>query len=261
MKLNKPPVIEAWIEFCLDLSEEPVDADGVFDEAAAREFVYERISGKFDEKYEDIRYELKHGAAEKDGRVEVSQEVSFDRLRTRNSQKNFCLQVGRDILVLNQLKVTDEWGGYERMRDEAFENLAEFLKYRRLKGIQRIALSYRDMVKLPANVGKNVEEYLKVVPTYPESFGPMMLFNLGLHLPSAIPETILDLSIKSVRPTKENRDCSMFLMDWQMCPTEKATDYEDFGRSWLDLAHKEIRDRFITAFTESGLALFEPEEL
>ena len=238
-----------------------MDADGAFDEAAAREFAYERINGKFDEKYEDVRYELKHGAAKKDGRVEVSQVVSFDRLRTRNSQKDFCLQVGRDILVFNQLKVTNEWGGYERMRDEAFENLAEFLKYRRLKGIQRLALSYRDMVKLPANAGKNIEEYLKVVPKYPESFGPMMLFNLGLHLPSAIPETILDLSIKSVRPTKENRDCSMFLMDWQMRPTEKATDYEDFGRSWLDLAHKEIGDRFVTAFTESGLALFEPEDL
>ncbi len=111
MKLNKPPVIEAWIEFFLDLSEEPVDADGVFDEAAARKFVCERMSDKFDEKYEDVRYELKHGVAEKDGRIEVSPEVSFGRLRTRNSQKDFCLQVGRDILVFNQLKVTDEWGG------------------------------------------------------------------------------------------------------------------------------------------------------
>jgi len=261
LKLNKPPVIEAWIEFFLDLSEEPLDADGAFDEAAAREFVYERINGKFDEKYEDVRYELRHGAAEKDGKIEVSQEVSFDRLRARNSQKDFCLQIGRDILVFNQLKVRNEWAGYERMRDEAFENLGEFLKYRRLKGIRRVDLSYRDMIKLPANAFKNVKEYLKIVPTYPKSFGPMMLFNLGLHLPSAIPETILDLSIKSVRPTEENRDCSMFLMDWQMRPTEKVTDYEDFGRSWFDLAHKEIRERFVTAFTDSGLALFEPEDL
>ncbi len=260
MKLGRPPVIEAWIEFFLDLSEEPVDATGAFDESAAKKFVNEEMEGKFDEKYEDIGYKLKQGVAQKDGKIEVSQEVSFDRLRARNSEKDICLQVGRDILVFNQLKVEKKWGTYENMRDAAFESLAKFLKFRGLKGIRRVSLSYRDMIKLPEGAAKNIKKYLRVRPGYPESFGSVMLFNLGLRLPSEIEKTVLDLSIKSVRPTEENQDGSMLVMDWHMRPTEKIIDYNDFGRTWLDLAHEEIQNRFMMAFTKEGFDLFEPEE-
>lgn len=260
VKLRKPPVIEAWIEFFLDLSEEPLNAEGAFDMSAAKKFVYEEMDGTFDEKFEDIRYEVRGGFANRDGNVKFAPEVQFDRLRARNAGKNICLQVGRDVLVFNQLKVRNEWHGYEKMRDAAFDSLAKFLKYRGLKGVRHVGLSYRDLIRFPEGTAESVEKYLQVSPKYPDSFGKMMLFNLGLHLPAGIEETILDLNVKSVRPTEENANCSMLLMDWQMRPTEKVIGYPDFGRDWLDLAHQEIKKRFVMVFTPKGLDLFEPEE-
>ncbi len=249
-RFENPPVIEAWIEFRFDLSEEVEK----WDEEKAREFVDKYLEGF---KTKDIFGFSRFSIDSKTGKLAHPTEVIFDRIRAYSEDEDSCVQAGRETLIYNQIKKEKkEWPEYINMKKGAFSVLEKYMEYRKLPKIVSVALHYRDFVKIPIGEKSKLEleDYFKVYPETPDEIGDMSAFSFSVQLPKACQSSHTILAMQTV-PSKDKSDKNFgFLMDWHVISTICVESIDTAG-DWIDSAHGDLFNFFKSAFTQRGLEL------
>jgi uncharacterized protein (TIGR04255 family) len=241
---KKPPVVEAWIEFYFDLSEENIP----WTEEYAVNFIKENFpnySPKNSEYFARISINSK-------GEPDFSKtDKFFNRIRAFSKNGEYCIQAGRNVLIFNQINKGD-WLGYDNMRDKAFEVLEQYLNYRKFERLLNTCLHYRDLIVIPsANEKINLEDYFKIYPKVCESFGDTWRINLELVLPQSCKQgvtifTLLQVSDKNVKNFR-------FYIDWHVTPYDGSIPTNTCeAKLWFDAIHSDLRKRFEETFTDKA---------
>lgn len=263
MKLRKPPVIEAWIEFRFELTEDV----GPWDVHEARRFLERYYEGIFEPKLVGWQHQVVyHHEANKPPHGKAS--AQFTKLRASNVAEDRYLQVGRDTVALNVLKKNDrEWPAFSAWRDEAIVlmmNYIEFVQQRSVLSVQP-ALHYRDVVPLPLTGGKlEPKDYLNIYPEVPAPiFGDVNHFFIGLVFGSKISEIgrtqLLVTPLEREESAAQNEHVRL-QMDWHIVSTElQSPDQRRLGE-WLDRADHDVVEAFKNVFTKAAWELFEPQD-
>lgn len=260
MEFKKPPILEAWIEFYLDLTDESITWDRDF----AESFIDREYGAEFPKRNFNLLASGGKVQVEKGIPHIINANIEFDRIRAKTENEDYCIQAGRDILVVNQIKKDDiDWPRYETLLDKAIDALGRFITFRGLNGITGTSLHYRDLIVIPPKEnedGISLDKYFRISPRIPtEDFGSMSSFNVSFELPDICEDCVANLTLQTTRSRIKSEDnCFRFMMDWHLrstCLFEKL----DQTVSWLNNAHQSLHTRFKNSFTEEGLKLFEPE--
>jgi len=239
---KKPPVVEAWIEFYFDLSEENIP----WTEEYAVDFIKENFPDYLPKNYE---YFARINVNSK-GEPDFSKtDKSFDRIKAFSKDSEYCIQAGRNVLIFNQINKGD-WPGYDNMRDKAFEVLEKYLDYRRIEKLLNTSLHYRDVINIPSESGKiNLEDYFKIYPKVNDSFGDIYRINLELVLPRSCERGVTLFTLLQVLDRDINN--FKFYMDWHITPNENSilTNTKE-AKVWFDSTHSDLRKGFEEAFTD-----------
>jgi len=253
---EKPPVVEAWIEFRFALTQE----DSRWDEDTARrlvkhcfeDFIPDRLLQSI-----DVDINIAPGQSN----PTTTPRVSFERVRAHSPDGSHCVQVGRDALVFNQL-AKGKWLGYGCMRDAAMVAAEKYMGFRGFDDLATVSLHYLDVVAIPRTTDSGIElpDWLRVYPHVPsDSFGAVSAFKLTLQLPSMCENALAILRIQSVPCAGEDDTVARFAVDWHVSSTVRISTLDDAGR-WLDSVHGTLENSFKRAFTAGCLGLFNPEE-
>jgi uncharacterized protein (TIGR04255 family) len=249
-EFKNPPVIESWMEFEVDLTEESI----LWDEDTAKELMRKCFS-----EFPKMDFLGLAQVSVNQKTREVSQTgVSFERVKAFTESQDKCVQAGRNIFVFNHIK-KETWPRFEERRGQVFDSLNKYMAFRQISKLRTVALHYKDMVKIPKD-GKSeikLEDYFTVCPRVPEeTFGELSNFSFSLELPNFCEPAIIVLTIQSIPPQNSSDTHYQFAMDWHLVPKQKVTDVES-SKEWLGNAHDGIYRAFIAAFTKKGLSLFD----
>jgi uncharacterized protein (TIGR04255 family) len=257
LKFANPPVVEAWIEFKFDLSDEPA----TWDKKTAEYFINECFEDFQPDQFFGYAGQAQIKVDAKTGRADlVGAETVFERIRAFTGDRSRCVQGGRNILVFNQMK-TDKWPGFEPMREAAHDAVSKYMKFRGLTKLTSVALHYRDVVSVPQGEkgGVRLNDFFTIHPEVPEQvYQSMSGFRFTVQLPEVCDQANTILTIQSLPPTGNSADSYSFAMDWHVTSTGSVESL-DSAESWLEKAHTKLRGMFESAFTRQGLELFEPE--
>ena len=249
---TEPPVVEAWIEFDFDLSEEE---NIPWTEEVATNFFQENLQD-FSAKH--FQYYARIEANSK-GEPDLSKiDKQFSRVKAFSKDEQYCIQAGRNFLVFNQINIGN-WLGYPNMRDKAFETLDIYSKYRGIDKLLGSCLHYRDQIDIPSK-GKKIEleDYFKIYPHLDDSLGDMSHFKLELVLPDLCEESVCLFTLLSLPGNNEKK--FKFQMDWDIKPTmsgiKTSMNFDD-TKIWLDKVHSSLRENFDNnTFTDKTIELF-----
>jgi uncharacterized protein (TIGR04255 family) len=256
-KFKNPPVIEAWVEFRFSFKDEIP----YWNEVKAQAFITDYFEGRFHVDSFLGRTEFTISAS--GGRPALTQsKVIFERVRATNEASDRYVQVGRDTLIYNLLRKEKDWPEYHSLRDEAIDAYDKFIQFLRPMALQYIALHYRDLVIVPLQGEQKVrlEDYFTICPEVPEhKFGDMSNFMVALTLPETWRSGVLNLIVQSDPPVSspEHPNEGRFRWDWHISPKSSIGSLDkDIITSWLDQAHDDLFQAFLSAFTQKGLELF-----
>ena len=254
MKFKKPPVVEAWIAFKFNLSEEAMK----WDEDRAQLFIKENFK---DLKIEGIFGFSKLFIDNQTRNIDLMKtEIIFDKIRAFTEQKDYCVQASRDRLVFNQIK-KGIWPEYEGMRDRALVALEKYMDCRDLYDLSSVSLHYKDIISIPRNNNNliDLKDFFKIHPELPtEHFGVLSGFNFSVKLDETCEKATTTLTLQSLPLKDPSDDNFKFAMDWHVTSVENFDDLSS-AIKWLNKAHDDLKSGFESAFTEKCLAIFEPE--
>ncbi|MFC1677349.1 hypothetical protein ACFL3G_09855 [Planctomycetota bacterium] len=254
LNLEKPPVVEAWIEFYFDLSEEEIP----WTEADATTFIKESCTDyvpKGCEYFAKIRFDS-------NGKPDFTKtDESFSRIKAFTKDGQYCIQASRNALIFNQINKGD-WPGYEIMRNKAFEVLGKYSNYRHFENLLNICLHYRDIISIPRE-GEEIElkDYFKIYPHLEESFGDFCDLKLDLVLPQSPGEGVTFFSFLGLPRAAGCEDFFKFQMDWHINPYDSSIMCFEEAKDWLNLVHSNLIERFEGAFTSKTMELFRGKKI
>lgn len=247
LNFEKPPVVEAWIEFDFDLSEENIP----WTEENAVKFIKENFADytpKRSEFFARIQVNSK-------GDPDFSKtDKTFNRIKAFSNDEQYCIQAGRNVLIFNQIN-KGEWLGYDNMRNEAFKVLASYSDYRSFEKLLSACLHYRDVIKIPSENKKiELEDYFKIYPHIDKSFGNVSNLKMQLLLPESCKDglmffTLLNMPDNDVKTFK-------FQMDWHVKSSDNSIMDFKKAKNWLNSVHSDLRKRFDETFTDKAKKLF-----
>jgi len=262
-QLEKPPVVEAWIEFRFS----PNEHAPAWDEIVAARFFEKHFAHAFNLKDYAGHYEILVDATSGRPRIREGQAV-FERARAINHEGDRYLQAGRDVLIYNILRGKATWPRYQALRDEAIEAYGKYVEFTQPQSLSCAVLHYRDVASFPYTVNDaaermlDLDQYLKVSPQVPPSLGSVANFAINLTLPAAAEAGVLRLLIRDepsgneAVPAQEGR----FRFDWHLTSLSLTSLDTHAVRSWLDRAHADLLLAFRECFTDEAWALFAPKE-
>jgi len=262
-QLEKPPVVEAWIEFRFS----PNEHAPTWDEIVAARFFEKHFADAFKLKDYAGHYEILVDATAGRPRIREGQAI-FERARATNKEGDRYLQVGRDVLIYNILRKQATWPRYEALRDEALEAYGKYVEYTKPQSLAYAVLHYRDVASFPYTVKDGIQQpldldqYFKISPQIPPSLGSLANFAINLTLPAAADAGVLNLVIRD-EPSGKGGALAQegrFRFDWHLSSKSLTSLETDVVRSWLNRAHDELLQAFRECFTEEAWALFDPKE-
>lgn len=243
LKFHKEPVVEAWIDFRLDLSQENEE----FTEDMARSFLSMAVP-----EYKVEKPKKAFNLSLHVDTCEATCNSQFGRLRAFSPDETYCVQVSRELFVFNQIK-KGRWPGFENLKKKSLELFDKYLAFRNLKAINSIVVHYRDIIDFPCDKNGRLDckQYLNIYPGLPKEFPDISRINMSVEMPEndSNISTLLEFSnINAPRSDEEKEHLLSFNIDWHAINTEPI-EIEDTG-SWLDNAHEKIKEKFEKLFTK-----------
>ena len=138
----------------------------------------------------------------------------------------------------------------------------KFIQFLHPMSLQHISLHYRDLVIVPLQGGQKLrlEDYFNICPEVPEQkFGDMSNFIVAITLPETWGSGVLNVTVQSdpLVPSPKYPNVGRFRLDWHISPKSSIGSLDkDTITSWLDQAHDDIFQAFLSAFTQKGIKLF-----
>lgn len=257
MKLGKPPIIQAWIEFRFD---HPTDRSEWHWQTASDFF--DRFQDDYPEREAAVQHQLQIEKVERNQKPRVVDErVQLEGMRAFRADRGRYLQLTKDTLACNFLR-TDASGyeGFDALKREALAKLRGYVDHFRPTRLLQVAMQYVDLVRIPFN-GNRIElkDYFTFGHDLPEAvFGPTLNFLVQYTTQSPNSYDLLEVRLWNDLPDPEG-PTGQFRMDWRLTASEELSFDETVLASRLDQAHDRLLDCFRKSFTNTAWELFEPE--
>jgi uncharacterized protein (TIGR04255 family) len=155
-RYESPPVVEALCELYFTASQWDPTLQGLF---------YERVREEYPQKsqLDQVGIELRVAP----GQAATRSISGEPRMRYTKQDSSRMLQVGRDLLVVNQLT---PYSHYEEWREVVHNNLTLYRELAGPKGIAALGLRYINRITIPGDSVK-MEEFFRVYAEIPEELG------------------------------------------------------------------------------------------
>jgi len=239
----KPPLIEALCEFHFE-PEESWDwtIPGLF---------YARVREQFPDRAEQQMLQMGFNP----GQPVPLQSTSISRVQFLRKDRTALVQVGPNILVVNQLAPYSKW---EAFRSMIFDNLNLYTEIAKPKSVVQINLRYINRIEIPVEEGRaiNIDRYMSVVPGVPKGLmkQPLAQFIQRVELPRSHRDAMLILQSGSLPSERENY--SSFLLDLDIITHSVTPLTFERAENWILDAHEEIEEAFEACITEEARILF-----
>jgi uncharacterized protein (TIGR04255 family) len=240
---ERPPVVEALCELYFAGSQWDATVPGLF---------YERVRGEYPQKSE-----LAQGGVELQfapGQAEARPIVAEPRLRFARTDNSRLLQLGRDLLVVNQLL---PYTRYEEWRDVVLAALSHYRELAAPAGVDRLGVRYINKIWVPTGLHgiTRLEDYFLVYPHVPEDLlghhGP---FALQVMMRPVCPNHHLVMNLGVGPP--ERPGTFTILLDLYDVMNLQRRDVFDQAPRLLDEAHADIINTFENTITGKARQLF-----
>lgn len=243
-RYRKPPVVEALCEMYFEGSE--------WDDTAIGQF-YERVRAEFPKKRQQEIHEaqVRFSAA---GDAAAGVRRLPPRMQFVTQTEDRMIQLGRDLLVVNQLRPYASFQEWENTLLEALKIYQELVKPR---AIARLGVRYIDRVVIPERTVR-MEDYFTLYPEIPATLGAAHgAFMLRVELP---PKQAHRLLVTFGTAPPEQPDSTAFLLDFYDVVERGGEVGLDAIRSDVRAAHENVIEAFEASITDRLRTLFEPME-
>jgi uncharacterized protein (TIGR04255 family) len=235
-----PPLVEALCEFQF-LPAEPWDIT-----VPGR--LYERVREEFPEREQHAT--LRVGFQQQEGGLEQRLEMP-PRMRLVRSDRSALIQVGPDLLAVNQLRPYPTWGPF---RELVLSTLERYVEIARPLGLKRIGLRYINEIEVPAEKVE-LKDYFGYYP----------------HLPASLPQEHGEFVARVALPYEEERDRLQvtlsskpmaqaghvaFILDLDYAAVRSGSVELTALPEWLEAAHSRVELVFEACITEATRKLF-----
>ncbi len=161
------------------------------------------------------------------------------------------VQVGDNLLVVNQLPPYYEWERYEPVVVECF---SEYTRQWKPIRVDRAAVHYIDKVDIP-KLEFNLDEYLNllVMPEFPKT--PVTNIALSYEVQGAEEGDIVVTTLRQY--PSANPEGASFLIQWDYVATGGLPADTEQVQSWLGKAHDFLSELFLSTLTDECRKLFD----
>ncbi|MCK6457195.1 MAG: TIGR04255 family protein [Phycisphaerae bacterium] len=244
-RYRKPPVVEALCEMYFEGSE--------WDDTLIGQF-YERVKAQFPQKRqrEIQEAQVRFSSA---GEAAAGVRRLPPRMQFVTEAGDRMIQLGPDLLVVNQLRPYASFEEWEKTLHDALDTYRELAHP---KGLARLGVRYIDRV-IVRQPTVRMEDYFALYPEIPPAVGTSHgAFVLRVEFPERRPGHRLLVTFGSAPP--EGPGTMAFLLDYyDVCEPGGATTAEAV-RPIVRTAHENVIEAFEASITDQLRSLFEPEE-
>ncbi len=174
------------------------------------------------------------------------------RHRFISEDEKTLVQVGENLLVVNQLPPYYGWERYEPTVVQCCQLYVKLWKPRRM---DRAAVHYIDKIDLP-EVEAGLERYFNLLPMLPEfPTQPATNLTMSYEVPGANLGDILVVTMK--QQPSANPDGMSFLFQWDYVATGGLSLEGESIKTWLNQAHHFLSEVFLSTFTDDCRQLFD----
>jgi len=161
------------------------------------------------------------------------------------------VQVGEDLLVLNQLPPYYGWGRFEPVVVDYFREYARHWKPRR---VERAAVHYINKIDIP-RLEFNLDKYfnLMVLPEFPKK--PAWDITASYTVQGAQQDDVVVTTLRQY-PSADPEGAS-FLITWDYFASAGLPADAQQIQSWLEAAHDFQRELFLSTLTDECRKLFD----
>lgn len=241
---DKPPVIEAVCEFRFEPSQTwDWTVPGLF---------YAKVQDDFPLKRERTNYQLAVGEGPAEDLASVQGQVSRWMQFVRKDE-SALIQLGPDLLTVNQLRPYTHWPTFKAMIERALESYRDIAKP---KGFRRIGLRYINRLEIP-EASIELEDYVEAVPKVPASLPQLFAtWAQRVEIPFEKHNGMLALQTGSVRE-KEPAAAYPFMLDLDFRTLHAEQVALDGAMQWIEKAHEVVEESFEACITDKSRSLFE----
>lgn len=240
-KYKNPPLIEALCEFQF--------IPGQSWDMTIPGLIYERIKENYPEKKQQIGLNIQTQASKRG--VEQKIEPAPPRILFLKKDNSGIIQVGLDLLIVNQLKPYTSWN---ELKPIILKNLKIYQEIANPKGFKRIGLRYINVLEID-KVEFKLTDYFKVYPYIPDNFPQMPdSFLTRNEFPYEDGKERLILTLASLIPSNPGLISILLDLDYVMA-TPEYVQIEGISE-WLDKAHNTVEAAFEASITDKTRAKF-----
>ena len=256
MKLGKPPIIQAWVEFRFDHGDGRPEWG--FKEASS---YLDQYQDAYPEREVVVQHQFQVEKVKKDRKpLIVDEKVHLRAVRAANSESSRFLQLTRDGIACNFLRTEKGYEGFTALKTEALNKFRAYVEMFRPTRMLEFALHYVDLIVIPFEGHEllDLDEH----------------FTLGIKLPDATFSSFLNFVVQyATRPPdtedtlevrlQDERDPlgtnARFRMEWRLSGSSGLSLAEAEIGTRLDQAHARLQDCFRKSFTDKTWRKFEPK--
>jgi len=238
---ENPPLVEALCEFQFESSQSW--------DWTIPGLVYDKIRKDFPKKKQQNIVEM--AARIEQDEVTPSIKGGVNRMQFLREDETALIQVGPNLLVVNQLRPYTTWGKFQKMINSS---LAIYRDVANPKALKRIGLRYINRLEIP-EAEVRIEDYILAVPTIPEPIPQVFATWIQrVEIPFVDSNGIMVMQsglLKQEEPNKVNfiLDLDFITLDIREVKLENATN-------WLEKAHDAVEKTFEVCITHKSRALF-----
>lgn len=239
-RYERPPVIEALCEIYFSESRWDATVPGLF---------YERIRDRFPKKSQRSDLSIKVALAG----VNPSTQTTPGEPRSQFSSEDGSrmVQVGRDLLVVNQLR---PYPRFEKWRPVALEMTSYYRELAKPTAISKLGIRYINRIEIPGT-SLSMEEYFQLYPKIPPELGGTHgSFMMRVEIPAPYPEHQLFVTFGSA--PSETKGSLGFLLDFYDVFAVNQTDGFEEVEKALDQGHENIVRSFENTIADASRSLF-----
>jgi len=246
-KYKNPPVVEVLCEFEF-ISEQPWDL-------TLPGLIYEKIKDEFPDKQQQPGISVQFRKTERG--IEHKVEPAPLRIQFHRKDKSALIQIGPNLLVINQLKPYSTWEEFKAMILKNFQIYKEVANPKRFK---KIGLRYINIVDFDKETVE-LKDYFRFYPYIPEILQqiPYDTFLNRVEFPYEDGKERLILMLASIIPSKPNVLISILLDIGYVMVTPEYVPFDSISE-WLEKAHGKIEQAFESCITDNARKIFEEEK-
>jgi len=240
-RMASPPVIEALCEFRFVPTE---DWDWTLPGR-----IYERVKGDFPERA-DVHAKALRVPVEAGQGTSLEVLESLERVQLKRSDGTAMVQVGANLLVVNQLR---PYNGWEQLRSLIARIYSEYGTLSGQTHLARIGLRYINQI----DVIDDFSQWAEIVTVAPPLSGALQRTLTGFYqryeILHDVPPGLLLLQVGNRRQGAQN--ALMLDLDFATQPNAVPSG-EEAILDWLDNAHDRIYESLVASLSEATLRRF-----